>query len=264
MERHLSTYPGEVGKSTQMLATLGDKVNISEALGDMKGYARAEHIPKSSYRDSSMCVIVPTRDDSVRVKWLERFNGIVWPMNQRRYVFFVSGAEVGQAYNDTLKAILEHPELGSCRYLLTIEDDTLVPSDCALKLCESIEVGPFDGVGGMYWTKGDFNMPMVYGDPAEYARSGRLEFRPLDPSAALAAGNTLIECNGIANGCTLFRMQSFRDVSAPWFQTLNDPGVGAMTQDLFWCRKARLAGKRFAVDMRVRCGHIDWKTGIVY
>ena len=298
MERHLSTYPGVVGgadgfaKSTWPAVStfahtgksalaykpdvfvredapeLWDRqrgiMSIESAIGDLKGYTRAEHVPKSSYRDSSMCVVIPTRDDSLRIKFVERLNAMMPLMNQRRYMFFVSGAEVGQAYNDMVKAILENPELSSCRYLMTIEDDTLVPPDAALKLCESIEAGPFDGVGGMYWTKGDFNMPMIYGDPAEYARTGRLEFRPLDPTPALAAGNSLIECNGIANGCTLFRMQAFRDVPAPWFQTLSDPSVGAMTQDLYWCRKARLAGKRFAVDMRVKCGHVDWKTGIVY
>lgn len=240
-----------------------ERIKIDDAKHTMLGYERIEHVPKTSFRDSSMVVLIPTRDDTLRVKFVERLNNIAWPMNQRRYLFFVSGAEVGQAYNDMVTMALAHPELGSCRYLMTIEDDTLPPPRAALDLLESIELGPFDGVGGMYFTKGDINMPMVYGDPALFARTGRLEFAPLDPTAALQQGG-VIECNGIANGCTLFRMQAFRDVAGPWFQTLNDPGVGAMTQDLFWCRKARLAGKRFAVDCRVRCAHADWKTGTYY
>lgn len=238
-------------------------IKIEDAKATMLGYQRVEHIPKSSYRDSSMVVLVPTRDDTLRTKFVERLNGIMWPMNQRRFLFFISGAEVGKAYDEMIGMILAHPELSTCRYVMTIEDDTLPPQDAAQLLLESIEIGPFDGVGGMYWTKGELNMPMIYGDPAEFARTGRLEFAPRDPTEALHRGG-IIECNGIANGCTLFRMQSFRDVAGPWFQTLQEVGVGAMTQDLFWCRKARLAGKRFAVDCRVRCGHADWKTGIIY
>jgi hypothetical protein len=240
-----------------------DRIKIDDAKQTMLGYERIEHVPKSSFRDTSMVVIVPTRDDTLRIPFVERLNALMPMMNQRKYMFFVSGAEVGRAYDEMVAMVLAHPELGTCRYLMTIEDDTLPPQDAILRLTESIEIGPFDGVGGMYWTKGDYNMPMIYGDPAEFARTGRLEFGPRDPTEALERGG-IIECNGIANGCTLFRMQAFRDVPGPWFQTLNEAGVGAMTQDLFWCRKARLAGKRFAVDCRVRCAHADWKTGTLY
>lgn len=253
MERHLSTYPGD-----------STKVSIAEASKGMKGYERIEHVPKSSFRDTSMCIIIPTREPHLQIPFVQKLQSIMWPMNQRRYMFFVSGAEVGLAYDEQLKGILAHPELASCRYLLTLEDDMLIPGDAVLKLCESIEIGPFDAVGGMYFTKGDFNMPQIYGDPAEHARTGRLEFRPLDPTPALAAGNAIVECNGIAMGCSLYRMELFRQIPGPWFQTLNEYGVGAMTQDLFFCRKAKLAGKRFAVDLRVRCGHVDWKTGEIY
>lgn len=258
MQRHLSTYP------TENVTLEPQRVSIAEASNTMLGYDRIEHVPKASFRDTSMCIIIPTRDQFMHTRVVQSLNALMYPMNQRRFMFFVSGAEVGLAYNEMVQQILSTPELASCRYLLTIEDDMLIPQDAVLKLCESIEIGPFDGVGAMYFTRGDFNMPQIYGSPEEYARTGRLEFRPLDPTAALANGNSLLECNGIAMGCSLFRMQSFRDVPGPWFQTLNEPGVGAMTQDLFWCRKAKLAGKRFCVDMRVRCGHMDLKTGIVY
>ena len=238
------------------------------------GQQRIKHVPRSSYIDSSMVVIIPSRSpDPVpgggdQWPWLhhafqQRLQGLMWPMNQRRFMFLVTGAEVGKAYDEQVAAVLAHPELGTVKYILTIEDDTLPPQDAVLKLVESIEAGPFDGVGGLYWTKGEFNMPMCYGDPVEFARTGVLDFRPRDIVQALQRGE-IMECNGIAMGCSLFRTQSFRDVPGPWFQTLNELGKGSMTQDLFWCAKARRAGKRFAVDMRVVCGHADWRSGVIY
>lgn len=205
-----------------------------------------------------MCVIVPSREPFLHTTFYQHLQNLQWPMNQRRYMFFVSGAEVGKAYDDQLRGILGHPELSACKYLLTLEDDTLPPSDAVLKLLESIEQGPYDGVGGLYFTKGEVNMPMCYGDPAEFATKGTLDFRPRDVARAIRGGH-LVECNGIAMGCSLYRMQSFKDIEGPWFVT--NP---SNTQDLYWCAKARRAGKKFAADCRVRCAHADWKTGKFY
>ena len=37
--------------------------------------------------------------------------------------------------------------------MLTLEDDNLPPPDGLLRLYESIEAGPYDAVGGLYWTR---------------------------------------------------------------------------------------------------------------
>ena len=110
-------------------------------------------------------------------------------------------------------------------------------------------------------------MPMAYGDPAEYSRSSVLDFRPRDVREALAAGQ-IMPVNGIAMGCGLWRMDLFRELPPPWYVTVNDviPGKGSQcfTQDLFFCERAVKAGKRFAVDLRVKVGHMDINTGTVY
>jgi len=242
-----------------------ERVSIKSAIKGMGGlgYQRLAHVPKTSFADNSMCVIIPSRDEYLHNRFVQALNGLAYTMNQKRAMFFVTGAEVGQAYDDQVADILAHPELGQWKYILTIEDDTLPPPDAVLRLVESIELGPFDGVGGMYFTKGELNMPMAYGDPEEYARTGVLDFRPRDIRQALARGQVM-EVNGIAMGCSLYRTETFRRFPRPWFQTLNEVGVGAATQDLFWCAKARRGGARFAVDMRVCCAHADWATNTLY
>jgi len=179
-------------------------------------------------------------------------------MNQKRLLRLVTGAEVGDAYDEEVAMWLQHPDVSKWRYVLTLEDDNIPPPDAVKNLIEAIEAGPFDGVGGLYFTKGDLNMPQCYGDPQHFARTGELEFRPRDIVAAVRNGH-IVPCNGIAMGCSLYRMSMFRELPRPWFRTTPNS-----TQDLHFCANAVRAGKRFAVDCRVRVGHLDIASGVVY
>lgn len=247
-----------------------NKIPIKEVVDQFKsaglGFERVEHIVGSTYKDSSTVIIIPSRGmipDAVVRSWLS----LIAPMNQKRAIMFASGHEVGAAYNDMIKNILAHPELSKWKYVMTLEDDNIPPPDAHIRLLESIEWGNYDAISALYFTKGEVNMPMAYGDPVEYERTGILDFKPRDVRAALAAGQ-IMKVNGIAMGCGLWRMELFKDISPPWYVTLNDvvPGKGIQcyTQDLSFCEKAVRRGKRFAVDMRVKVGHMDIASGIIY
>jgi hypothetical protein len=248
-----------------MLADMEPIANVVKAF-DGKGFERVEHIQGSTYKDSSTVIVIPTRG-MISHRVVQSWQGLISPMNQKRAILFASGHEVGKAYDEMIKNILASPELSKWKYVLTLEDDNLVPPDAHVRLLESIEAGGFDAVGGIYFTKGDLNMPMCYGDPEEYRKTGVLDFKPRDVRAALKGGH-IVECNGLAMGCTLYRMDLFRQISAPWFVTVSDlvegVGVQCFTQDLYFCQTAKKAGKRFACDTRVRVGHLDINTGEVF
>lgn len=237
------------------------------------GYDRVNLIRGETFQDCRTVVVVPTRG-TISTRVFTALQGLIAPMNQSKVgplfavapVTVASGHEVGHAYNAMIEMILAHPELSKFPYILTLEDDNLPPSDALVRLLESIKGGGFDAVSGIYFTKGDINMPMAYGNPEEFARTGVLDFKPLDVRQMLARGN-VVEVNGIAMGCALWRTSLFREISKPWFVTVADviDGKGeAFTQDLWFCKNARLAGKRFAVDFRVKVGHLDINSGIVY
>lgn len=231
------------------------------------GYDRVVHIPGTTYQDNSTVVVVPTRG-MVHQRFVSAFMNMIAPMNQKRAVFWATGHEVGKAYDACVQAVISNPDLAKWKYILTVEDDNLVPPDAHVRLLESIEAGKFDAVGGIYWTKGDVNMPMAYGDPAEYMRTGVLDFRPRDLRAALSSGASIVEVNGLAMGCTLWRMELFKKFAAPWFVTVADliegKGVACFTQDLYACERFKKGGARLGVDLRVRVGHLDIESGIVY
>lgn len=243
------------------------RVPVKQAMKSLEGlgYERIKHVPKSSYKDSSMCIIIPSRDPYLHSTFVQSLQSLAFSMNQKRAMFFVHGAEVGKAYDEMVQSIMAHPELSKWKYILTIEDDTTPPPDGVLKLIESIDLGPFDAVGGLYALKGDYTFMQAYGDPAEYARTGVLDFKPRNVVSALQHGE-IVEVNGTAMGFTLYRMDMFRDIPPPWFVTRENPldGEGCGTQDLVFAAKARRAGKRFAVDARVRCCHWDWATMTPY
>lgn len=233
-----------------------------------KGFERVEVMHGASFEKARTIVMVPTRG-MVHHRVVAAWQGLLSPPNQARAFFFCAGDEVGVAYNRMIERVLADPELSTWDYILTLEDDNLPPADAHIRLLESIKDTRCDAVSGIYWTKGDYQMPMAYGDPAEYQATGRLDFRPRTPDEcrrALANGLTM-PVNGIAMGCGLWRMGLFREVAAPWFVTVSDVIDGkaqTYTQDLNFCEKAVRQGKRFAVDFRVRVGHLDVRTGEVY
>lgn len=207
------------------------------------------------YEDLSTVCVIPTRGQ-IAARVVESWMGLMTPMNQPFFRMVVERMEVADAYNAAIETVLTHPQLKDFRYLLTLEEDNLPQPDGLLKLYESI--GQYDAVGGLYWTKGWAGQPMIYGRPGCIP-----QFAPQCPEDH--EWGTIIECNGLGMGFTLFQLDLFRELEAPWFQTMQgwDPQAGAhaATQDLAFCAKAKEAGCRFACDTSVLVGHYDHSDG---
>ena len=210
--------------------------------------ARSRLKAGKAYRDISTVIIVPTRG-MIPARAVENWMGLMTPMNQKVVRLFVSGMEVGAAYQSAIETILAHPELSKWQYVLTLEDDNLPPPDGLLKLYENIDT--FAAVGGLYWTKGEGGQPMIYGAP-----QGLLNFQPQVPRP-----ETIQECRGLGMGFTLFRMSLFHELPGPWFRTIQewDPVKGGKgyTQDLAFFEQLAKAGHKVACDTRVKVGHLD-------
>jgi hypothetical protein len=205
-----------------------------------------------AYRDLSTVCVIPTRG-TVPARVVESWMGLQSPMNQAFVRMFIEGMEVGAAYEKAVDTILNHDMLRGFRYMLTLEEDNVPPSDGLLRLFENID--RFAVVAGLYYTKGEAGMPMIYGDP-----KGILSFNPQTP-----VPGKVQECNGTGMGFTLFDLRLFREgkIERPFFRTQQDDrGVG--TQDLYFAGKARQAGYRIASDNRVRVGHLDKTTGVCW
>lgn len=213
-----------------------------------------------TYKDLSTVCVIPTRG-AIHARVVQSWFGLLPPMNQKFLRLFIWGREVADAYNEAITQILAHPELSKFRFLLTLEEDNIPQADGLLKLYEAIEAGPFDAVGGLYWTKGEGGQPMIYGNPCDTPRN----YIPQLPVA-----NMIQPCNGLGMGFTLFRLAMFKDerLPKPWFKTVSEyqPGIGCRvgTQDLFFFENAAKCGYTFASDNRAPVGHYDATSDIVW
>lgn len=219
---------------------------------------------------------VHTRVNGIDPRVYDSWKKIIRPMNVPFLEMFVNGMEVGDAYNAAVETILSNPGTKNFKYLLTLEHDNLppgpddlIPQGPLMALYEGIAKG-FDVVGGLYWTKGSPSMPLIYGDPKQGSKhkSGMFKVRHNWKPGQL------VECNGMGMGFTLFKLDIFRDkrLKKPWFKTAQgvaekfdgEKGVVGYTQDLWFFEQIRALGYKVAVDTRVKVGHMDLSTGIIY
>jgi hypothetical protein len=254
-------------------------------------------LPKGkTYQDLSTIIIIPTRGVQEEKHFLnckkcktkneytttiigglspifvEAFKRLIKPMNVPVLEMMIQGLEVGHAYNTAVENILGNPSLKNFKYVLTIEDDNIVPfipesEGPLMMLYEDIEKG-FDVAGGLYWTKGVPSMPLIYGDPKNKNKDSsdgmfkvRMDWQNKKPGP--------IECNGMGMGFTLFKMDIFKDtrIKKPWFKTCSEHtegGIKQYTQDLYFFEKIRKLDYKVCVDTRIKVGHLDIKSGIIY
>lgn len=229
----------------------------TEQGGILNKEAVSRVIEGNTYRDLSTLIIVPTRG-MIHCKVVSSWWSLITPMNQKSTKVFAVGMEVGEAYNNMIEQVLSNEELSRWKYILTMEEDNLPPPDGLLRLYENID--KYDVIGGLYWTKGEQGQPMIYGNP----KDAELNFRPQPPIEDIQ------ECNGLGMGFTLFKMDIFKDpkVSKPWFKTVQEwskeSGAKLYTQDLYFFENIRKLGYKVACDTRVRVGHLDPNTEVVW
>lgn len=212
-------------------------------------------IKNGAYKDLSTVWITPTRG-VIKARVVKSWMNVMRPMNQIVVgPEFIEGKEVGEAYQGAFEFILAHPELKKFKYILTVEEDNLPPSDGLLQLYESI--GDYDCIAGLYWTKSSdishiYSQPMIYGNP----KNKKI---PKDFTPQVPIPESVQECNGLGMGFNLWKIDSFKtklkSMPKPWFKTVQEKGR-AFTQDLYFFNEAARYGFRCACDTRVRVGHL--------
>jgi hypothetical protein len=177
----------------------------------------------------------------------------------------ISGYEVGDAYNQAVQTICTNPDLKRFRYILFLEDDIIVPfiDNSFGPLIELYKhMDTYDVASGLYWTKGDMSLPLVYGN-------GDMTIdNPFEVNTNWQAGD-VVEVNGCGMGFTMMKRSIFEDdrIEKPFFKTVSEIKDGrAMmyTQDLYFYEKIKKLGYRICVDTGIRCGHLDFQKEIVY
>ena len=289
---------------------------INELLSQAKFRQSFNELPKGkTFQDLSTIIILPTRGVVEEKKTLickkcktkheyvstsvngmspifvEAWKRLIKPMNVPVLEMIIQGMEVGAAYSTAIEQILANPALNKFKYILTVEDDNIIPfipnsQGPLMMLYEDMEKYKLDIVGGLYWTKGNPSMPLLYGNPNETKEkaSGMFKVRfpakkqkknrvgKLNDDGSDWTDGEVVLCNGSGMGFNLFKMDIFKDprLKKPFFETISDhgteekPGIRQYTQDLQGMERMRELGYRIAIDTRIKIGHLDVKSGIIY
>jgi hypothetical protein len=276
------------------------KASVASEIADKgAGFGLLDEFEKTKgWLDQSITWVIATRG-KYDAKVVDAWDMLDWPMNEARTGRLTArNMEVAEAYNHLFRMCIDRDYcersynalytevIVGTQFILTTEEDNILPPNAPTALAAAIYTCPdcgrtlanaklnpdwlcpeghrgYDAVSGLYMTKVVPPRPMAFGDP----KNGPDDFRPQSVKEAVASGS-VIEVNGIAMGCALWRKDLVRRVSEPWFVTTpsnNMTGSGGGTQDLYFCRKAKAEiGARFGVHCGVRVGHMDYRTGQVF
>jgi len=219
----------------------------------------------SHYQDTSIIAVTPTRALNVgpSVRWVSSMLSIMKPMNQRFLgPVFLTGMEVGQAYNKAVNMVLTEPICQGYTYMLTWEDDVLPQPDALLELVSVAVETDADIVSSMYWSKGEGGFPMIYGDITD----PEINQRPIIPNK-----DRIRWCYGTGMGFTLFKIQQFRDypMDGEWFKSHSEydqkkQTVRQTTQDLYYMEHVIRRGGKICVAQKAKCGHYEYQRDIIW
>lgn len=122
-------------------------------------------------------------------------------------------------------------------YMFWLDSDMVIAQDTLLRLMEHDK----DIVSGLYFNRKTF-------EPIMYLR-GREKHEPI----IRWDKDSLLKVDAIGMGCVLIKSDVFRNIPPPWFLY---NAVENVSEDIYFCVKAKEAGYDIWVDPAVLPGHI--------
>jgi hypothetical protein len=209
-------------------------------------------IKPSDYK-TKIVVGIPFSGRYVPPEFAMALASFIWPMNIRySYV-----ACKGLPRENARKEIVANARKLKSQYVCMLDDDVVPPSDVFQKLSYQLDMQPeFDYIAGVVPSRSTPSEPMIF---MNEEMGAYWHWRTGD----------VFEVSEAATACMMFRTSIFDSIPEPWFMDLNtieertaagekiDENVnrGAMTDDIYFCRKAKKYGHRLLAHGGVICQH---------
>ena len=138
-------------------------------------------------------------------------------------------------------------------YLFFIDADVDFPVNALRKLMHTAEKHNERAVAGLYCMRNHPHFPLIYME--EDNAPGHCFPVLVHPEQH----GKLIRCDATGFGCTLLRLDMFKDISREWFSL-----EGGGTEDIyFFCKAKRELGLSVVVDTAINCGHVGQEILVV-
>jgi hypothetical protein len=160
---------------------------------------------------------IPTYGRLVNMDWVNAYKMLNPPINYNMRVAIVRNKLIADARNEIAREAVKN---GS-RYLLFIGDDVVFPPYTMQKLIYRMEhMDDLGVVGGIYCSKADVSAPLVF------RGNGRGSYWKWKVGE-------LFSVTGLGMDCTMIRCDVLKELSEPWFKTVNmdDYEAGSIMQN---------------------------------
>lgn len=201
---------------------------------------------------------IPLSGRYVPPEWAIALHMLMWPMNIMHAIVPVYGMAREAARDEMVRLARKH----RAEYILMLDDDVEPPRDAPAKLVAALDQRPdVDVLAAIVPRRSSTCEPMVYAQPAGGAHW-------------LWRVGDIFDIAEAATACMLIRTSTFDRIAPPYFRDLStleeciDAGVytkaevakdeissGAMTDDIYFCRKVREAGLKLMAHGGVICKH---------
>lgn len=194
---------------------------------------------QTSKRDVLIAIL--TRE-TVHIKWALAFRTLALPPSAGWVT--ISGMPFDHGRNVCCQKLLEN----NFEYLLFLDDDVLPPADAYMKLAAH----KADIVSGLYIRRSEPISPVMMRVQPDGVPVWVTNF-PI--------GET-IEVDYVGAGCLLIHRNVIEKMAKPWFDWCVDrddlPMLAKLSEDYYFCRKAKELGYKIKVDTSVQCEHIGY------
>lgn len=199
---------------------------------------------------TTVLMCIPTRG-MVPMEWAMSLRHLLIPQGVSVEIKGLAGYPIDDMRNEFVSDFLK----GNYDYLFMNDDDTLLPP-LALDRLLSREL---DIVSGLYFRRMAPIEPVAFVDDPTAGDTG-IKTIP-------AYGVGLMPVDYVGAGCLLISRKVLETMAYPWFfWARNDqrvPVTERISEDLYFCRKAREAGFSIFLDASIRCPHVGLGKGLV-
>lgn len=237
------------GKSRSLVAEVDKAAKNGKGTGNSRFIDPHVEMPER-LREFQYALAVPCPTRNMTRETGLAFANMRSPMFGNYLPLSPDSLEVGEARNRCVELAVE----ANVQHIMFVDYDVTPPPNAVIQLMSrKVPI-----CAGVYHLKQVPSYPLIYvkGWPGAFE-----DYEKGD----------LIKADGVGMGCTLIDMDVFRNIDPPWFRTV--PGyveenpnaiLGHMTEDIYFCTKARDAGYEIIVDTSVQAGHVDSRTAIEY
>lgn len=212
-------------------------------------------ISGNSFKNRNAVICIPTRG-MVHYRAIMSWKTLMYPLNSKTIQIFVPGMEVGEARNRSVRHFMNDDTL---KYLIFIDDDLILPEDGLIKLYRGMDEKGYDIIGSVYRTKEPCNETVSYKKNAQGLITSIANEELLE--------NEYLDVDVVGMGFTIVKKEVFKAMSDPWYKTVQEKftyGTRSMTEDVYFCHKAKDLGFKIGLATDVICPHINVETNTLY